>query len=96
MEKTVIEDNRLDNVSGGTGGDKGQIAAKVIDIISRNRKTRYTDSILHKTWAELGVDSMTFVEIVMDIEDEFSIYFEDREMNEFKTVNDLVNAVFIK
>ena len=50
------------------------------------------DSIkMESTWAELELDSLDTVELVMNLEDEFGIPLE---MNEsLKTVGDVVNAI---
>ncbi len=43
------------------------------------------------TFEELGVDSLTTVEVLMDIEDEFGVTLEAAQVG--KTVGDLVRAV---
>lgn len=46
---------------------------------------------MESTWAELELDSLDTVELVMNLEDEFGIPLE---MNEsLKTVGDVVNAI---
>ena len=42
---------------------------------------------------DLGADSMDVVEIVMAIEDEFDIDIDDSELENVKTVQDLVDLV---
>jgi acyl carrier protein len=42
---------------------------------------------------DLGVDSLDMVEIVMDIEKEFGLKVEDKEIAEIKTVSDLIKKV---
>lgn len=41
----------------------------------------------------LGLDSLDLVEIMMEIEDEFHIEFENDEMVGFKTVGDVYKAI---
>ena len=41
----------------------------------------------------LGIDSLDLVEIVMEAEEEFGIAFSNDELNNFTTVNDVVNAI---
>ena len=41
----------------------------------------------------LGIDSLDLVEIVMDLEDKFEIEFSNEELNEFKTVSDVIDAI---
>ncbi|MBQ4592562.1 MAG: acyl carrier protein [Clostridia bacterium] len=43
------------------------------------------------TFEELGVDSLTTVEVLMDIEDEFGVTLEAAQVG--KTVGDLVRAI---
>lgn len=43
--------------------------------------------------ADLGVDSLDMIEIVMDIEKEFGLKVKDEEIPEIKTVGDLVDKV---
>ena len=46
---------------------------------------------MESTWAELELDSLDTVELVMNLEDEFGVQLE---MNEgLKTVGDVVNAI---
>lgn len=42
---------------------------------------------------DLGIDSLDFVELSMEIESEFGITIEDGELAEVKTVQDIVNFV---
>lgn len=41
----------------------------------------------------LGLDSLDLVEVMMDIEDEFGVQFENEEMVSFKTVADVQHAI---
>lgn len=42
---------------------------------------------------ELDLDSMTLLEIVMEIEVRFSIELDQREADQWKTIGDLVTAI---
>ncbi len=42
---------------------------------------------------ELGLDSVDLVEIIMDIEESFDISIKDEEIQQVKTVNDLVALI---
>ena len=42
---------------------------------------------------ELGLDSLDLVEVLMDIEEEFGIEFEDEEMMALSTVNDVLAII---
>ena len=41
----------------------------------------------------MGLDSLDLVEVLMSIEEEFSIQFEEEEMLELKTVQDVYDAI---
>lgn len=45
---------------------------------------------------DLGADSLDVVELVMALEDEFSIEIPDEEVNSIKTVGDAVNYIVKK
>jgi acyl carrier protein len=45
---------------------------------------------------DLGLDSLDQVELMMDIEKEFNIEFENDEMTNFKTIEDVIKAVEAK
>lgn len=45
---------------------------------------------------ELGIDSLDLVEIIMDVEDNFGIQFENDELNKLNTVDDVVKAIEAK
>ena len=42
---------------------------------------------------ELGADSLDFVEILMSLEDEFSVSIPDEEIPNLKTIKDLVDYI---
>lgn len=45
------------------------------------------------TMDDLGIDSIDAVELVMSIEDEFDLEIPDEEMDNFKTVGDVVHYI---
>ena len=45
---------------------------------------------------ELGLDSLDLVELMMELEKEFKIEFENDEMTSFKTLEDVVKAIDAK
>jgi acyl carrier protein len=42
---------------------------------------------------DLGCDSLDIVEIILEVEDEFSIEIPDVDLKNLKSVNDLINYV---
>lgn len=50
-----------------------------------NEKTRFVE--------DLQADSVRLLEIVMDVEEEFDIEFDDEKLSELKNVEDVVNEI---
>ena len=42
---------------------------------------------------ELGLDSLDIVDLLMDMEEKYDIEFENEEMTDLVTVNDVVKAI---
>ncbi len=68
---------------------------RVVDIIREQADIDEDFEITPKTKLEtdLGIDSLSAVEIVMALEDEFGIQIDDEDSSKFKTVNDLVKFI---
>ncbi|MCH5179887.1 MAG: acyl carrier protein [Erysipelotrichales bacterium] len=41
----------------------------------------------------LGLDSLDLVELIMDIEENYGVEFDNEELVEFKTVGDVLSAI---
>ncbi|WP_324822239.1 acyl carrier protein [Sinanaerobacter sp. ZZT-01] len=64
---------------------------KVVNILVDAKDCEADKIKMESTWVELELDSLDTVELVMNLEDEFSISLE---MNEnLKTVGDVVKAI---
>ncbi len=64
---------------------------KVVKVLVEAKDCNAEDVKMESTWAELELDSLDTVELVMNLEDEFGIQLE---MNEnLKTVGDVVAAI---
>lgn len=48
---------------------------------------------LESTFKEVGVDSIELVDVVFQMEEELGIQFEDEELMQLKTVQDLVTLI---
>ncbi|SOK58964.1 Acyl carrier protein [Yersinia phage fHe-Yen9-03] len=77
---------------------------KIIKIISEQSGCMYTilhvaavvpdeDILIQKIISELELDSLDEIEIVMAIEEEFNIEIPDYEIENFKTIRDLINFI---
>ncbi len=51
---------------------------------------------LNSAMQELGVDSLDLVDVVLSMEEQFSITFEDEELQNLATVADVVNLIDAK
>ncbi len=71
-----------------------KIEEKVIEIISANQGKKIEAISMESRFAEdLGVDSLSTVEIMMEIEKEFGIDVPDDEATKIKKVSDVVNYI---
>lgn len=43
---------------------------------------------------DMGADSLDFIELIIDIEEEFSITIQDGDLEEVKTVGDLLAVIY--
>ncbi len=64
---------------------------KIKTIIADHSGEDEANITAETTFEELGVDSLTTVEVLMDIEDEFGVTLEAAQVG--KTVGDLVRAI---
>ncbi|HJD60769.1 MAG TPA: acyl carrier protein [Rickettsia endosymbiont of Columbicola hoogstraali] len=70
------------------------IAQKVIKIIADNQGKKIEEISVDSRFAEdLGVDSLSTVEIMMEIEKEFGVDVPDEEATKIKKVADVVNYI---
>lgn len=58
-----------------------------------SKVSKRTDITKDCVLKDLGLDSLDLVEVLMSIEEEFNIEFEEDEMLELKTVQDVYNAI---
>ena len=64
---------------------------KIKNIISQQLDIDKETISMDTSFEELGVDSLELFQIIIDIEDEFSVQIDDEEL--VKTVRDAVNLV---
>ncbi|MCC8418144.1 MAG: acyl carrier protein [Rickettsia endosymbiont of Glossina mortisans submortisans] len=71
-----------------------KVEEKVIEIISNNQGKKVEEISMESRFAEdLGVDSLSTVEIMMEIEKEFGIDVPDEEATKIKKVSDVINYI---
>ena len=64
---------------------------KVVEILVEAKDLNAADIIETSTWNDLGLDSLDTVELVMSVEDAFSVSLEMDET--MQTVGDVVKAI---
>ena len=64
---------------------------KLSAIVSKKIKT--TNVPLESSLTDLGLDSLDKAEIMIEIEDAFGFEFDEEEMFDVKTVQDLLNLI---
>jgi len=66
---------------------------KVIDIIAEKISVDKAIITPQSTFATLGADSLDMVEVIMKLEEVFSIEIKDEDVEKMATINDLVEYV---
>ena len=70
------------------------VLEKVKSILSEQLDIAQSDITLESQIAEdLGADSLDVVDLLMSLEDEFEVEIPDEEIENIKTVGDLVNFI---
>lgn len=64
---------------------------KVVEVLVEAKDLNAEEIKAESTWADLGLDSLDTVELVMNMEDAFGISLEMTE--DMKTVGDVVKAI---
>jgi acyl carrier protein len=67
---------------------------KIEQVFAKTVKKDHVDA--NTELRELGLDSLDLVELMMELEEEFSIEFNNDEMLGFKTVKDVYLAIEAK
>lgn len=71
-----------------------KIFEKIVKILSAQFKAEEEDITMETNIIEdLGADSLDVVDIIMAIEDEFKVEVPDTEVENIKTVGDVVNYI---
>lgn len=73
--------------------DRSDTYSKVVDVIAE--KTNVDKAIINgqSTFATIGADSLDMVEVIMKLEELFSVEIKDEDVEKLATVNDLVDYV---
>ncbi len=69
------------------------VLEKVKNIISEQLEIELENINEDTTFEEMDADSLDLVELVMALEEEFNIEISDEEIEEIKSVGDVVNHI---
>lgn len=59
------------------------VATLEYTMISVEETTKALEGKIHRTFSDLGMDSLDMVEVVMVVEDELGIYLDDHKLEHF-------------
>ncbi|KDQ20309.1 hypothetical protein BOTBODRAFT_27731 [Botryobasidium botryosum FD-172 SS1] len=80
--------------SAAAGLSKEDIQARIFDVLKSFEKVKTEKITPTASFADdLGLDSLDAVEVVMNIEEEFSIEIPDAEADEIKTVQQAIDYI---
>ncbi|KAI0319384.1 acyl carrier protein [Amylostereum chailletii] len=80
--------------SAAAGLDKAQIQERVLDVLKGFEKANVAKLSPSASFTDdLGLDSLDAVEVVMAVEEEFSIEIPDAEADEIKTVQQAIDYI---
>lgn len=78
-------------------GEKSEVAEKIIEIIAKKLDKPKEDIKPEMSFiADLGADSLDTVEIMMEIEDEFSLNIPEEDAEKIETIADAIKYVEAK
>lgn len=84
----------LRNEKSGYFMDPNDVARRFIKLISLHDSVKNPGQInLSSTWSDIGIDELTYVEIMLEAENEFYLEFADEDVERFKNVEDVVEHV---
>ena len=69
------------------------VAAKVMEIIAKQKRIPADQVTIDSTFQELGLDSLDAVNILFEIEGEFNINVSDEQARQIKNVRQMVEGV---
>ncbi len=73
---------------------RGKIMVTSEQIIKKLAEAAHKDTIDPSlNFKELGLDSLDVVELLLQLEEEYDIHFDDVDMSGIVTVQDLVNVI---
>jgi acyl carrier protein len=75
------------------GGESVSVEKKVKGIISDQLEVAVEKLSMETTFEDIDADSLDIVELVMALEEEFDLEISDQEIENIKTVGDIVKFI---
>ena len=69
------------------------VAAKVMEIIAKQKRIPSDQVTIDSTFQELGLDSLDAVNILFELEGEFNISISDEQARQIKDVRQMIEGV---
>ena len=70
------------------------VEKRVLEIIAKNFRRNVSEITVNtKLMADLGADSLDMIELMLDIEDEFKIDFEDKRAENIHSIQDAIQEI---
>ena len=69
------------------------VEEKVKSIVSEQLEVAVDSLTIETTFEEIDADSLDIVELVMALEEEFDLEISDQEIEEIKTIGDIVSFI---
>ena len=73
--------------------ERNEVFADVAEIINNTLIEKRSIELQHMLVEDLDMDSIGFVELVTELEDKYGVEIDDNEIEDFKTVEEIVDFV---
>ena len=74
----------------------GEVELKIKEMVAYQLGVREKDiSTYYDLVEDLGADSLDLIELLMELECEFEMEIEDADAEKFKTVQDIINFIYV-
>jgi len=75
------------------GGDQVSVESKVKGIIAAQLEVAADKLTMETSFEDIDADSLDIVELVMALEEEFDLEISDQEIENIKTVGDIIKFI---
>lgn len=71
-----------------------ECASIIFLLLSKKLKTKPSNIKSNDKLIDLGLDSLSFVEVIMELEEQLNININDKQLSKIKTVNDIIKFLY--